>query len=91
MSLPKFNWQRKLFGLQENSQKLYAADDKYRLFASKIFPLLLSVRSQLSACYCENNCRPGIEPVILLGISLLQYLERVPDREAIEQLKYHVG
>jgi len=91
MSLPKFNWQRKLFGLQENSRQLYAADDKYRLFASKIFPLLLSVRSQLSACYCENNGRPGIEPVILLGISLLQYLERVPDREAIEQLKYHLG
>jgi transposase len=91
MSLPKFNWQRKLFGLQENSQKLYAADDKYRLFASKIFPLLLAVRPQLSACYCENNGRPGIEPVILLGISLLQYLEKVPDRAAIEQLKYHLG
>ena len=91
MSLREFDRQRKLFGLQENSRQLYAADDKYRLFASKIFPLLLSVRSQLSASYCENNGRPGIEPVILLGISLLQFLERVPDREAIERLKYHLG
>ncbi len=40
-------------------------------------------REKLAACYCEENGRPGIEPVLLLGISVLQFLERAPDREAI--------
>jgi transposase len=33
----------------------------------------------------------AVEPVLLLGVSLLQYLEAVPDRQAVEMLRYHVG
>jgi len=29
--------------------------------------------------------------VLLLGVSLLQYLEGMPDRQAVEELRYHVG
>ena len=68
MSLPKFNWQRKLFGLQENSQKLYAADDKYRLFASKIFPLLLSGKPQGSGLQV-----PGIKLIKSTNVLKLRY------------------
>ena len=28
--------------------------------------------------------RPGIEPVVLLGVLIFQFLERVPDRQAAE-------
>jgi hypothetical protein len=48
-------------------------------------------REKLAACYCEDNGCPGIEPVVLLGVSILQFLERAPDREAVQRLKYHMG
>ena len=35
--------------------------------------------------------RPGIEPVVLLGVLIFQFLERVPDRQAAELVKYHLG
>jgi transposase len=33
----------------------------------------------------------ALEPVLLLGVSLLQYLEAIPDRQAVELLRYHAG
>lgn len=33
----------------------------------------------------------AIEPVVLLGISNLQDLDGVPDRQAVEMLRYHAG
>jgi transposase len=62
-----------------------------RLFAQKIYPLLVQARSKLEACYCLSNGRPAVEPVLLLGVSVLQFLERVPDRQAVELVKYHLG
>src|SRR6266404_1649929 len=35
--------------------------------------------------------RPGVEPVVLLGVLVFQFLERVPDRQAVELVKYHLG
>jgi hypothetical protein len=35
--------------------------------------------------------RPGVEPVVLLGVSIFQFLERIPDRQAVEMVKYHLG
>lgn len=32
-----------------------------------------------------------MEPVLVARVSLLQYLERVPDRQAAEMLQYHAG
>jgi len=29
--------------------------------------------------------------VVLLGVLILQFLERVPDRQAVELVKYHLG
>ena len=91
MSIPEVKLQKNLFGIEENSHQLYPADDKYRLFAQKIHPLLLEVRPQLIDCYCQENGRPAIEPILLLGVSLLQFLEKAPDRKAVEMIKYHLG
>ena len=82
MSLPVFDPQTHLFGLQARSSDVFSETDRYRLFASKIYPLLVEARPKLEACYCQNNGRPAIEPVLLLGVSVLQFLERVPDRQA---------
>jgi hypothetical protein len=46
---------------------------------------------QLEGCYCADNGRVACEPVLLLGVSFLQYLEGVPDRQAVELLRYHAG
>jgi len=41
--------------------------------------------------YCADNGRPAAEPVVLAGVCLLQCLERVPDRAAMELLTMHLG
>ena len=41
--------------------------------------------------YASDNGRPAVEPVVLLGVLILQFLERVPDRQAVEMVRYHLG
>ena len=91
MSLPVFDPQTHLFGLQARSSDVFSETDRYRLFAQEIYPLLVQSRPKLEACYCQNNGRPAVEPVLLLGVSVLQFLERVPDRQAVDLVKYHIG
>jgi Transposase domain (DUF772) len=92
MSLPKFDLQGSLFeSLGSIAANLFSDQDKYKLFATKIWPLLAKGRPELEACYVLDNGRPGLEPVVLLGVLILQFLERVPDRQAAELLKYHLG
>src|SRR5216117_3463012 len=91
MSLPDFTTQASLFSISSRTDQLFGAADRYRLFASKIYPLLVSARASLEKLYCLDNGRPAVEPVLLSGVSLLQYLEGMPDREAVEQLRYHAG
>jgi transposase len=91
MSLPAFTTQSELFSTAGCSRELFPASDRFRLFARKVYPVLAQARSRLEACYCVNNGRAAVEPVLLLGVSLLQYLEAVPDRQAVELLRYHAG
>lgn len=91
MSLPVFNPQTHLFGLQAAHAAVFEKDDRYRVWAERIYPLLVQARPHLEACYASDTGRPAIEPVLLLGVSVLQFLERAPDRQAVEQVKYHLG
>ena len=92
MSLPKFEVQGSLFeSLEWAAADLFDDQDKYKVFAKKIWPLLASCREELAECYEAGNGRPGIEPVVLLGVLIIQFLERVPDRQAAELVKYHLG
>jgi transposase len=91
MSLRPVKTQSELFSTAALTGQVFAATDRYRLFAEKIYPLLLRAREEIAKTYCADNGRPGIEPVWLLGTSLLQYLEGMPDRQAVEMLQYHVG
>ena len=91
MSLPLFSSQAELFSTAGLSGQLFEDTDRYRLFAQKVYPLLAKIRSKLNVCYCQDNGRVAIEPVLLLGVSLLQYLEGVPDRQAVDMLHYHAG
>lgn len=91
MSLPEFSGQAQLFSTAALTGKLFGPTDRYRLMAQKVYPVLVRTRAELERCYCVDNGRVAIEPVILLGVSLLQYLEDVPDRQAVELLRYHAG
>ena len=92
MSLPKFDLQGFLFeSLGSIAPDLFDEKDKYKLFATKVWPLLAGCREELAQCYEPENGRPGIEPVVLLGVLIFQFMERVPDRQAVDMVKYHLG
>src|SRR6266478_5856446 len=91
MSLPAFSSQSELFSTAALSGTLFPEDDRYRLFGKLIYPQVAGQRSSLENCYCLDNGRTAIEPVLLLGVSLLQDLDGMPDRLAVEMLRYHAG
>jgi transposase len=91
MSLPAFDSQASLFSAAAVSGQIFPAEDRFAIFARVIYPRLTAARPQLAKAYCAENGRPGIEPVLLLGVSLLQFLEGAPDRQAVELLRYHAG
>jgi transposase len=91
MSLPPFSSPSALFSTAALTGPLFAPTDRYRLFAQLIYPQLLQGRSELAAGYCQDNGRPAVEPVLVLGVSLLQFLDGVPDQRAVELLQYHTG
>ncbi len=91
MSLPTFSTQSELFSTAALSASLFPETDRYRLFGKLIYPLLAQARCLLEQCYCLENGRTAIEPVLMLGVSILQDIDGVPDRQAVEMLKYHAG
>ena len=92
MGVPQFDVQGSLFeSLGSIAPQLFGDQDKYQLFAKKVWPVLARCREQLAECYTSDNGGPGIEPVVLLGVLIFQFLERVPDRQAVEMVKYHLG
>lgn len=68
-----------------------AEHDRYRLFASTVMPQLIQTRPVLAKAYCQDDGRPPVDPALLLGVSLLQFWEGVPDRQAVDYLRYHLG
>lgn len=91
MSLPDFSGQGSLFSTAALGASLFPETDRYRLFAKLVYPQLMKVRPQLAQAYDPETGRRAIEPVLLLGVSLLQFLDGVPDRQAVELLRYHAG
>lgn len=57
-------------------------------FAQTIFPLLESCRGRFETVYTVDNGRPAWDPVRLLGVLVLQFVLRVADRQAAEQVQY---
>jgi IS5 family transposase len=91
MSLPSFSTQSELFSIAGLSTHLFAETDRYRLFAKLVYPSLARARGELEKLYCAENGRAALEPVLMLGVSILQDLDGVPDRQAVEMLRYHAG
>ena len=60
----------------------------FLFFAHTVFPLLEQYRERLAAIYTPDNGRPAWDPVRLLGVLVLQFVLRVADRQAAEQVQY---
>ncbi len=72
MSLPAMDSQLTLFGsVPAVAGPLFSEEDRYRLFARKVWPVLARTRAALEKCYCPDNRRPGVEPVLLMGVLVL--------------------
>ena len=91
MSLKPTDPQRSFYHTSTLCGEMFGPTDRYRLFRERILPKLLSLRAKLESLYCENNGRPAVDPVLLAGVTLLQFMERVPDRAALEQVVFHLG
>ena len=91
MSLPNFSGQAERCSTAAAAASLFAEADRYRRFAKVVYPGLAASRATLERCSCAANGRVASEPVLLLGVRLLQFLDGLPDRQAVDMGHYHVG
>ena len=85
------DFQRSFYHTSYLCGDLFGPANRYRLFREKIWPKLLELSPKLHSFYCEENGRPAIDPVMLCGVTLLQFMEKVADRAAAEHVVYHLG
>ena len=74
----------------EDMLKRAKGGERFLFFREKVWPALLSVGPSLNTMYCADNGRPAVNPVRLLGVTLLQYMEKLPDRQAVEAMVFDV-
>jgi transposase len=65
-----------------------AAVKPFALFRDRVRPALEARRQELEAMYARVMGRPEIDPVFLTGVTILQMMERLPDRQAIMACQY---
>jgi hypothetical protein len=91
MSLANRDPQRSFFDVSFLAENLFDGKDPYSLFRREVLPALEAKREQLGAMYCADNGRPAIDPVLVAGVTLLQFMEKAPDRQALERVRFHLG
>ena len=67
MSLPDFSTQAELFSTAGLSASLFAQTDRYRLLPNWFIRLWRQARAALEKCYCAQNGRVALEPVLHAG------------------------
>jgi len=90
MSLPKLDLQRTFFEPEILFPGLSKASgaERFSFFAERILPELRKRRPELEKMYCADNGRPAEEPVRMLAALILQFMERMPDRQAAEACSF---
>lgn len=91
MSIRPVDSQRSFYHTDYFCGDLFGPANRYRLFREKIWPKLLELEAKFHALYCEDNGRPAIDPVLLCGVTLLQFMEKAADRSASAHVVYHLG
>jgi hypothetical protein len=67
------------------AEGLFGPSDSHGLFRREVLPALEAKREDL----CQISSPIG--PVILAGVTLLQFMEKAPDRKAGENVRLHLG
>lgn len=91
MSIPDPRLQSSIFDVAFIAEDLFDITNRFRLFREQILPVLRDARGKMVELYCEDNGRPAVEPVVMAGVSLLQFMEKMPDRQACEMVREHLG
>jgi hypothetical protein len=91
MSVKPVDPQRSFYHTSYLCGELFGPTNRYRLFREKIWPKLMEFSPRLHSLYCEDNGRPAVDPVMLCGVTLLQFMEKVADRSATAHVVYHLG
>ena len=91
MTLSARDPQRSFFEVSFLAENLFDERDPYELFRREVLPALEAQRPKLGALYCADNGRPPVDPVLVAGMTLLQFMEKAPDRQAVERLRMHLG
>jgi hypothetical protein len=88
MSLPRKRQQQTFFDTEQVVRRLVGkapkGAERFVFFAEQIWPQLWELRPELEAMYCTQNGRPAEEPVRMTAVTILQFMERLPDRQAAE-------
>ena len=91
MSVPQQDLQATFLDTCFLLQELFDDNDQYVVFRNVVLPALQDIRPELCSLYCLDNGRHGIEPVLMAGVTLLQFMESVPDRQAAKNVRLHLG
>lgn len=93
MSLPRDREQKSLFEVGSLLDELFAHRDRrrFQMFQERVLPALEKKRGELESLYCAGNGRPAVDPVIMAGVTLLQFTEKAPDRQAAERVVLDLG
>ena len=91
MTLSARDPQRSFFDVSFLAENLFDERNPYELFRRNLLPALEAQREKLEAMYCAANGRPPLDPVLVAGVTLLQFMEKAPDRQAVERLRLHLG
>ena len=63
---------------------LLKKDNAYRLIGDKLFA---NISEQEFADLYPSEGQPGLSPVILALVTVFQFIEKLPDRQAVESLR----
>ena len=91
MSLPAERKQTSFYGVSFVAEGLFEKGSVYRVFREEVLPALRQLRPELEKLYCRNNGRPAIDPTLMVGVTILQFMEKAPDRKAVDQVKLNLG
>ena len=83
--------QPSFFDVSFLAENRFDGDDPYSLFRQEVLPALEAQRGGLGARYCADNGRPALDPVLVAGVTLRQFMEKAPDRQALERVRFHLG
>jgi hypothetical protein len=93
MSVKRLSKQRSLFEAGVYLNDLLSREkggERFQFFHEEIWPELRRLEPELTSMYCVDNGRPGESPVRLLAVSILQFMEKLPDRQAVEAMVFDV-